>query len=133
MLLGFLPYIPGAQMLFLIQRPMWSTQTDVTVLGLGTCLVMLGSVLRPARGSRLTSPLRWFGRYSYEVYLTHQFVVLGMVVLLIHTNLSAASLWFCTTVVLTGVLGLLVARFFSEPMNRTLRTVMLPDRIPAAD
>jgi peptidoglycan/LPS O-acetylase OafA/YrhL len=133
MLLVFLPFIPGYRWLFFIQQPMWSTQTNMTVLGLGTCVVMLGSVLHPTHGSLLTSPLRWFGRLSYEVYLTHQFVVLGMVVLLIHTHLSATPLWFCVTVALTGLLGLLVARCFSEPMNRMLRTAMLPGRVPAAD
>jgi peptidoglycan/LPS O-acetylase OafA/YrhL len=126
MLLVFLPFISGARLLFLIQQPMWVSQTNMTVLGIGTNLVMLGSVLRPAQGSVLTSPFRWFGRHSYEVYLTHQFVLLGMAMLLSRTNRSATPLWFCITVALTGVLGMVVARFFSEPMNKMLRAAMLP-------
>ncbi len=42
-----------------VKRALGRTGTDVTVLGFGTCLVMLGSVLRPTRGGRWTAPLRW--------------------------------------------------------------------------
>ena len=50
---------------------------DDTVLPMGACMVMLTTVLRGARGGGiLTAPVRWFGRYSYEVYLTHEFLVI---------------------------------------------------------
>ena len=48
-----------------------------TVLPLGVCFVMVATVLRRSRGGGwLTAPLRWFGRHSYEVYLTHEFLVI---------------------------------------------------------
>jgi peptidoglycan/LPS O-acetylase OafA/YrhL len=97
------------------------TETDVTVLGLGTCLMMLGSVLRPTVGRWWSAPLRWLGRHSYEVYLTHEFIVMGVLSLYLRTHRGPAALWIAVVLALSGLLGFLVARFVSEPMNRILR------------
>ena len=95
--------------------------TDTTVLGVGVCLVMLGSVLRRKRGSRWTLPIRWLGRYSYEVYLTHEFVVIGVLTAFLRTRREPVGLWIVAVVFLSGGLGYLLARFASEPANRFLR------------
>ena len=73
--------------------------------------------------SRSTSFLRWFGRNSYEVYLTHMLVVWPMVMLFFHfrQSLNTAPLWFLATTALTGAAGHAVARFYSEPLNYRLR------------
>ncbi|HUZ05060.1 MAG TPA: acyltransferase, partial [Acidobacteriaceae bacterium] len=89
------------------------TGMDVTVLGVGTCLVMLGSVLRPLCGSRWTAPIRWLGRYSYEVYLTHEFVVIGVLLLFLRVRKGPVALWICAVVILSGALGFLLARTLS--------------------
>lgn len=70
-----------------------------------------------------TAWLRWFGRNSYEVYLTHMLVVWPMVGLFayFHQNINAAPLWFLATTALTGLAGFAVARFYSEPVNQKLR------------
>ena len=49
---------------------------DGTILPIGTCLVMFSTVVRGKLGSRWTAPLRWAGRRSYELYLTHSFFVI---------------------------------------------------------
>jgi peptidoglycan/LPS O-acetylase OafA/YrhL len=74
-----------------------------------------------------TAFLRWFGRNSYEVYLTHMFAVWPMVGLFFHFHQSIhmAPLWFGGTLVLAGGLGYLVARFYSEPLNGRLRTKLI--------
>jgi peptidoglycan/LPS O-acetylase OafA/YrhL len=94
---------------------------DGTVLPLGTCLVIFGSVLRNRTGRLWTVPLRWFGRHSYEVYMTHEFIVVFGTALFV--SLKRGPVWLCVAgmVLLTAPLGWLVARFFSEPMNRRLR------------
>jgi peptidoglycan/LPS O-acetylase OafA/YrhL len=76
---------------------------------------------------RSTSFLRWFGRNSYEVYLTHMFVVWPMVMLFLHfhQSINVAPLWFLATTVVAGFLGYLIARFYSEPLNQQLRTKFL--------
>jgi peptidoglycan/LPS O-acetylase OafA/YrhL len=74
-----------------------------------------------------TAFLRWFGRNSYEVYLTHMFAVWSAVGLFFHFHQSIhmAALWFLCALVLAGGLGYLVARFYSEPVNRRLRTKLI--------
>jgi peptidoglycan/LPS O-acetylase OafA/YrhL len=96
---------------------------DGTVLALGACLVMVGSVVRGHNGGRWIAPIRWFGRHSYEVYLTHEFVVVWMTMLYVKVRRGPMSLWFLAILLLTAPLGWIVARYFSEPMNRRLRGV----------
>jgi peptidoglycan/LPS O-acetylase OafA/YrhL len=76
---------------------------------------------------RSTAFLRWFGRNSYEVYLTHMFAVWPMVGLFFYfrQSIHLAPLWFLATLALAGTLGYVVARFYSEPLNRQLRTRLI--------
>jgi peptidoglycan/LPS O-acetylase OafA/YrhL len=73
---------------------------------------------------RSTGFLRWFGRNSYEVYLTHMLVVWPMVGLFFHfrQSLNTAVLWFLAITALCGVAGHVLARYYSDPLNRRLRT-----------
>ena len=72
---------------------------------------------------RSTAFLRWFGRNSYEVYLTHMLVVWPMVGLFFHfhQSLNTAVLWFPATTALAGIAGHVLARGYSDPLNRRLR------------
>ena len=114
-----------------IKRAMATSATDVTVLGLGTCFVMLGSVLKESHGTLATAPLRWLGRYSYEVYLSHEFVVIGVMSLFLRLQKGPIAVWIVATVVLSGGLGYLISRFISEPMNTRLRGAPLPAKLSA--
>jgi peptidoglycan/LPS O-acetylase OafA/YrhL len=97
------------------------TGTDVTVLGIGTCLVMLGSMLRQRAGGRWLAPIRWLGQHSYEVYLSHEFAVMAVLSVFLWFRHGPIALWIGATVLLSGGLGFLMTRFVSEPMNRALR------------
>jgi peptidoglycan/LPS O-acetylase OafA/YrhL len=115
---------------------------DVTVLEMGTALLLIalqqnferaaGTPSRSRSGSLLFTKqiLQWFGRSSYEVYLTHMLVVWPMVMLFFHFHLSLemAPLWFVAATALAGLAGYGVARFYSEPVNRRLRKVFLTSR-----
>jgi peptidoglycan/LPS O-acetylase OafA/YrhL len=94
---------------------------DGSILPLGACLVIFGSVLSARPGRTWTAPLRWFGRHSYEVYLTHEFVVVWMSEAFLRTKAGPLWWWVAGIVLLTAPLGWAVARFYSEPMNRRLR------------
>jgi peptidoglycan/LPS O-acetylase OafA/YrhL len=120
---------------------------DMTVLEIGSALLLIALqqnsenhlVNEPTSGKpdrvfsvdrigealyRSTAFLRWFGRNSYEVYLTHMFAVWPMVGLFFyfHQSIHLAPLWFLGTLALAGLLGYLVACFYSEPLNHRLRT-----------
>jgi peptidoglycan/LPS O-acetylase OafA/YrhL len=124
----------GAAMIFLIffwppwgwMRYVGRSGVDGTVLAMGACLVMFGSVLRGSAGGWLTAPVRWFGRHSYEVYLTHEFVVVWGTMFYVKLRRGPLQLWFIGILLLTAPLGWLAARYFSEPMNRRLRGVAPP-------
>jgi peptidoglycan/LPS O-acetylase OafA/YrhL len=95
---------------------------DVTVLALGAALVLL-ALDSDAPKVAWTAPLAWFGRNSYEIYLTHGFVmVLGAQAF--HAVGSSANMvpfWHAAMIGASGLLGWATAKYFSEPFNRRLR------------
>jgi peptidoglycan/LPS O-acetylase OafA/YrhL len=112
-----------------IKHVLGASGTDVTILGLGTCLVMLGSALKDNRGSRMTLPIRWLGRYSYEVYLSHVLVIIPVFSLYLKFHRGPVAIWVIVTIILCGVLGHYFSVLFSEPMNRRLRGAPLPAQL----
>ena len=105
-----------------ISRFLGRTDLGDTVLPLGVCLVMVTTVIRGSRGGGpLTAPIRWFGRHSYEVYLTHEFLVLLGVMAYMHWHGSRPGFWVVGITLATAPLGWAVARWFSEPANQWLR------------
>ncbi|HWZ98085.1 MAG TPA: acyltransferase [Candidatus Dormibacteraeota bacterium] len=103
---------------------------DVTVLAIGAALVILAITRSEASGEEKswlsgggTAIVRWYGCNSYEIYLTHMFVVLWGVQIFLWRKISinAAPIWFLGILIVAGLLGEVVARFFSEPMNEWLR------------
>ncbi|QNK71413.1 acyltransferase [Variovorax sp. PAMC26660] len=98
---------------------------QVTLLELGVALLLVVTQWRPWTwcAGVAAAPLRWFGRNSYEVYLTHMFVVIPGAWLYQQTGAPAAwiPLWFVAVVAASGLLGQVVAQWFSEPCNRALR------------
>jgi len=109
-----------------------STGLHVSVLEAGAALLLIG--IRHGATPRLSwicAPLRWLGRCSYEVYLTHMFVVLSAMALaptnLVHSAWVPA--WYAGVVCASGALGWLVARGYSEPLNRALRRRWLEGKL----
>jgi peptidoglycan/LPS O-acetylase OafA/YrhL len=96
---------------------------DMTIVALGTCLVIVAAAQTHWRSPRLFTPFLLLGQRSYEVYLTHMFVVFGFFHLYLMTgkSMKAVPALFATVVLFAVLLGELVARFYSEPMNRWLR------------
>jgi peptidoglycan/LPS O-acetylase OafA/YrhL len=96
---------------------------DMTIIALGTCMVMIAAAQTQWKGPRLLTPLLRLGRCSYEVYLTHMFVVFLFFAIFVKLGspILSVPLLFVVTVVVAAATGDLVARFFSEPFNRRLR------------
>jgi peptidoglycan/LPS O-acetylase OafA/YrhL len=96
---------------------------DVTCLALGTCLLQIAIAQRQRSGAWPTRSIRWFGRNSYEVYLTHMFLVAWGIQ--IFTAVGVQVIWtpflYLSLLGSAGLLGAVVARFYSEPLNLRLR------------
>jgi peptidoglycan/LPS O-acetylase OafA/YrhL len=102
---------------------------DVTALESGVALLLIGLARGVANTtlSRGTAWLRLAGRCSYEIYLTHMFVVLGLMHPfrdLFGPRPHYAAAYFATyavMLVLSVLFGYVVERWFSDPLNRVLR------------
>jgi peptidoglycan/LPS O-acetylase OafA/YrhL len=101
---------------------------NITVLEIGMALVLLamGSGVGNGAFARGTSLLQAIGRCSYEIYLTHMFVVFGVFgVLRAGFGKEAPQIVYLAgygvMLVFSVLLGHAVSRWFSEPANRNLR------------
>lgn len=96
----------------------------MTLIAIGACLLITVAAKSKWSAPRLLSPLLDYGRRSYEVYLTHMFVVFACFDFFMaktDRSLRLIPVLFVTVIVLAGILGELVGRFYSEPANRWLR------------
>jgi peptidoglycan/LPS O-acetylase OafA/YrhL len=96
---------------------------DMTILAVGACMTIAASAQAKWSSPRVLSPLLRMGQRSYEVYLTHMFVVFAcfQIFLTAGKPMAAVPAFFIGAVIISGVLGEAVARLYSEPMNRYLR------------
>jgi peptidoglycan/LPS O-acetylase OafA/YrhL len=96
---------------------------DMTLVALGTCMIITSTAGADWRSPRVAAPLLRLGRYSYEIYLTHMFVVFALfdAFVALGSPLPAVPVLFVGVIAGAGVLGALLARWYSEPMNRRLR------------
>ena len=99
------------------------TGLDMTVLAIGTCLVIIAAAQTKWRAPRLLNPVLHLGQCSYEVYLTHMFVVLALFDAFVRIGkpLALIPILFVAVGMIAALLGNGVAQLYSEPMNRTLR------------
>lgn len=97
---------------------------DMTLVAVGACLVIAAAACSGWRISRPLSFLLVFGRRSYEIYLTHMFVVLACfsVYRELGQPLAGVAFMFLIPIAMAAGLGECVARFYSEPANRALRS-----------
>jgi len=109
---------------------MWHLLRDgyMLLLALSALCLLLACEQRQRRGDwhawRGLDWLRSWGRLSYEIYLTHMFVVFAMVRLfrLAGGDIRLGVLWYLLTLPLCWLLGVMVERWLSMPCERWLRS-----------
>ncbi len=96
---------------------------DMTILAVGTCMVIAAAAQSKWKGPTVLRPLLHLGQRSYEVYLTHMFVVMALFSAFVKLGkpMKLVPVLFIATILFAALLGEGVARFYSEPMNRWLR------------
>ena len=97
---------------------------NMTILALGACMVIAVAAQTQWKSPRILTPLLKLGQRSYETYLTHVFVVLLLFNLFLKSGQPTHSvpILFVTVILAAGIFGAAVARLYSEPMNRLLRS-----------
>jgi peptidoglycan/LPS O-acetylase OafA/YrhL len=105
---------------------LYSVGLNVTLLSCGTAAVLIAVTGVPgwSRTPRrsLLSPLRWLGRNSYEVYLSHLFVIIPAVQLWQRFGRSDLTpVFYLAVIVAAALLGALIAENFSKPLSQRLR------------
>jgi len=100
---------------------------DMTVVALGTCLLLAAAAQSGWSSPRVLRPLLVPGRRSYEIYLTHMFIVFALFggFIAMGKPLGAVPILFLAAVVAATLVGELVARLLSEPLNRLLRSGLI--------
>jgi peptidoglycan/LPS O-acetylase OafA/YrhL len=101
---------------------------NVTILEFGVALVLyaLANGVGSDALSRGTGLIQLAGRSSYEIYLTHMFVVLGLMhpfAALCGESPHAMAFPVAYAIMLSSsiVLGVAVSRWYAEPLNSRLR------------
>ena len=96
---------------------------DMTVLALGACFFILFAAQTEWKAPRLLRPLLQLGERSYEIYLAHMFVVFAAFDFFVARGkpMRGVPVLFAAVILVSFVLGELIARFYSEPLNRWLR------------
>jgi peptidoglycan/LPS O-acetylase OafA/YrhL len=96
---------------------------NMTILAVGTCMVIIAAAQTGWRSPRVFRSFLLMGQRSYEVYLTHMFIVFSVFhfFLMAGKPMKLVPALFITVIVCSVLLGELVARYYSEPMNRWLR------------
>lgn len=119
----------GLLVVWLAGKELWSAIGNgyMLVLTLSAASLILGLHWHHAAARRAPMRgfgwLRSFGRLSYEIYLTHMFVVFGIVGLFqaIDGEMRTGFWWYLPAALLCWLLGALVARYFSDPCERAIR------------
>lgn len=114
----------GLLAVMLCGRELWHSLGNGYMLVLTGATAMLiaglhGHAHAPVRG---LGWLRSFGRLSYEIYLSHMFVVFALLALYCAwgSNLQAGAWWYLPLLALCWALGWLVERCWSGPCGRRL-------------
>ena len=116
---------------YVFSSAIYRSGLDVTVLEISTAILLMGLAERKELHSNpllaaLKTPLRplqWLGRYSYETYLSHSFVVIWLSQVFdagrfpFHSVLGLYVVVIC----LSAAVGFLLSRYYSEPLNRKIR------------
>lgn len=99
---------------------------NVTALEAGIALMLIALAKGVGEGALSvgTFGIRIVGRSSYEIYLFHMPVLMGAIWLCnrIQPQNRTIPMWYVSMLLVSVLLGFIVYRFYSEPLNQRLRS-----------
>ncbi len=107
---------------------------NVTLLEISVGMILMSMNEWYGNGKRvgniLTAPLRMLGRNSYEVYLTHSLIIMMATAILFNAAQYTFLIlcWYVVVIVLSGILGLMISLYFSEPLSKYIRKQKVTSR-----
>ena len=106
---------------------------NVSMLALGiACWLIVCSqkeTVAQAKYAVVARLLAWYGQRSYEMYLTHLFVVIVLKQIASHwavlSTIWVLILWSIVVLVMSAALGAIIAHCYAGPSNRWLRGLVI--------
>lgn len=105
---------------------------NFTMLSVGTALLLVSWWHDASSGRNRSiiglSFIADMGKHSYEIYLSHMFIVFGGVSIFESINNSSdASIYllYASVLILASIAGKLLARFYTDPLNKYIRNLPL--------
>jgi peptidoglycan/LPS O-acetylase OafA/YrhL len=122
--------------LYLYQPIAETNVLGVTAMALGTAVLLLGAHYRPSGSvperSHVLRGVGWLGKLSYEIYLFH-LIALGAIRTIFPFGSVVGNeklLLLAAFLMVSIALSAAVARFYAEPLNRSIRRFFLPEWRP---
>lgn len=95
-----------------------------TLIALGAALFLFGNNVHASSRLRLLRPMEYLGRRSYEIYLMH--IPLLLTIKSIIGVALPDYVALAVSVILIGAIGELVGTYFTDPLDRTIRSLKTP-------
>ena len=95
---------------------------NVTILEISIAFILIASQQIDIKLTGFAM-IQWFGRNSYEIYLTHSFIIVFAANILasLHQPTWLLSIEYLLIVLSSGLLGQTIATYYSEPLNQLFR------------
>ena len=117
LLLIFLVFV-FRHLTFVLGLTQWNIQVSLLELGVALLLIVLSRYRGTLKSLQI---LCWYGRNSYEIYLTHSIII--TLCLIFFKESEHYIILYAAIIIASGVVGSLIARYFSELLNRRIRAI----------
>lgn len=137
---NWIPYMKVAGWILLVSVMLFRSplyQIGISKIGLNFSMLSIGTVLllvswwhEASSGSNRNikglSFIADMGKHSYEIYLSHMFIVLGGVSIFESINNGSDTgvyILYASVMILASIVGRLLARYYTDPLNKYIRNI----------
>lgn len=141
---NWIPYMKVAGWILLVSVMLFRSplyQIGISKIGLNFSMLSIGTVLLlvswwheassgSSRSIKGLSFIADMGKHSYEIYLSHMFIVLGGVSIFESFNNGSDTgvyILYASVMILASIVGRLLARYYTDPLNKYIRNIKFKD------